>query len=99
MGTSESNSEKRHPLKLGPFSAQKVLVALIGWLLIYGLGSILDSNPFWTETAAGADINYGHVMYLHGLLIALVCLITLLACHNLTLCIYPYCSFVTVKSF
>ncbi|KLU60882.1 hypothetical protein CEB3_c28550 [Peptococcaceae bacterium CEB3] len=80
MSANQAKQEEWQPLKIGRFSCQHVLVVLMGWLVIYGLGSIFVSNPFWTETSAGADINYAHTMYLHGLLISLVGLVALAAC-------------------
>lgn len=65
------------PLKLGPFSCKQILTVLISWLIIYGLGTVFISNPFWTERHAGGNVNYIHAMYLHGLLIGLVGLVAL----------------------
>jgi hypothetical protein len=49
-----------------------VLYATLGWVGVFAVGSIALANPFMTERAAGAGINYWNTMYLHGLLIGMV---------------------------
>ena len=58
---------------------RRVIVFLVAWLALFGLGSILVANPFVSETTAGATPDYWHVMYLHGLLIGMAGLIALVA--------------------
>lgn len=53
---------------------------VIGWLIVFALGSVLVSNPFASEPSAGAAPDYWRVMYLHGLLIGMVGLLALLTC-------------------
>ena len=47
MSTNESKQEQWQPLKLGRFSCRQVLAVIIGWLVIYGLGSIF--LPTWMK--------------------------------------------------
>lgn len=53
---------------------------MVVWLGVFTVGSIFISNPFAAKAAAEAQLDYRHVMYLHGLLIGLVGLAALLAC-------------------
>lgn len=48
---------------------------MIGWLLLFAIGSVFVSNPFAAESSASATPDYARVMYLHGLLIGMVGLI------------------------
>lgn len=58
---------------------KRVIVGMLVWLGLLALGSSLVATPFETETSAGANIIYPHVMYLHGLLIGMVGLLSLIA--------------------
>ena len=53
---------------------------VIGWLILFSLGSVLISNPFESETSAAATPIFWHVLYLHGMQIGLVGLLALLTC-------------------
>ena len=58
---------------------------VVGWLILFSLGSIFISNPFASEDSAGAVPDYWRVMYLHGMLIGMVGLLALLTCSILRL--------------
>jgi hypothetical protein len=58
---------------------KRVVIGMMVWLLLLGLGSMLVATPFQTEPAAGANIDYAHTMYLHGLLIGMVGFLSLVA--------------------
>ena len=74
------------PIARFPWLTQRHLVFfVIGWLVLFSLGSLFVSNPFASETSASANIDYWHVMYLHGLLVGMVGLLALLTCGVLQL--------------
>lgn len=77
--TDLASSSVLHPAKLGPYSWSQVILFLVVWLLLFALGSVFVSNPFWLERSASLDPNYGHVMYLHALLVGLAGLVSLVA--------------------
>jgi len=56
------------------------MLFVIGWLVLFAVLSVFVSNPFQSETSAAASPDYAHVMFLHGLLIGMVGLMSLLAC-------------------
>ncbi len=58
---------------------KRVVVGLLVWLLLLALGSAFVNAPFQSEPSAGANIDYSHVMYLHGLLIGMVGFLSLVA--------------------
>ncbi len=58
---------------------KRVVVGMLVWLGLLALGSGFVSTPFQTEASAGANIIYPHVMYLHGLLIGMVGLLSLIS--------------------
>jgi len=58
---------------------KRVVVGMLVWLLLLALGSAFVSTPFQSEPSAGANIDYAHVMYLHGLLIGMVGFLSLVA--------------------
>ncbi len=58
---------------------KRVVVGMLVWLLLLALGSTFVSTPFQSEPSAGANIDYSHVMYLHGLLIGMVGFLSLVA--------------------
>ena len=58
---------------------KRVVIGLLAWLLLLAVGSALVSTPFQSEPSAAANINYANVMYLHGLLIGMVGLLSLVA--------------------
>ena len=62
-----------------------MILFVLGWMSVFAIGSIFVSNPFRSETSAGATPDYWHVMYLHGLLIGIVGLGALVACQVLEL--------------
>jgi hypothetical protein len=62
-----------------------LMLFVIGWITLFALISVFVSNPFQSEAKAGVGPNYWHVMFLHGLLIAMVGLGALLACQVLGL--------------
>ena len=57
----------------------RVVIGLLVWLGLLALGSVVISLPYFSESSAAANIIYGHVMYLHGLLITMVGLLALIA--------------------
>ncbi|MCL4544537.1 MAG: hypothetical protein M1118_08065 [Chloroflexi bacterium] len=65
---------------------RRLILFVIGWLVLFAVGSIFISNPFQSEPSASAEPNYAHVMYMHGLLIGMVGLMALLTCQ--ILCIH-----------
>lgn len=68
--------DERHPLWFQRMtSATRFLVA---WLAVYALATLFVSNPYWSEVSASAPIDWRHVMYLHGLLIGLVGVVSLI---------------------
>ena len=74
------------PIARFPWLTQRHLVFfVIGWLILFSIGSVFVSNPFASETSASANIDYWHVMYLHGLLVGMVGLLALLTCGVLQL--------------
>jgi hypothetical protein len=50
---------------------------LVAWLALYAVATLFVSNPYWSEASASAPIDWRHVMYLHGLLIGLVGVVSL----------------------
>jgi hypothetical protein len=69
-----------------PWLTQRnVTFFVIGWLGLFAAISAFISNPFQSESSAGAAPNYFHVMVLHGLLIGMVGLGALVACRVLEL--------------
>lgn len=59
------------PIARLPWLTDRRLVGfVIGWIALFALVSVFVSNPFQSETSAGATPNYWHVMFLHGLLIS-----------------------------
>ncbi len=58
---------------------KRVVVGMLVWLLLLALGSAFVNTPFQSEPSAGANIDYAHVMYLHGLLIGMVGFLSLVA--------------------
>jgi hypothetical protein len=74
------------PIARVPWLTHRRLVGfVIGWIALFASVSVFVSNPFQSETSAGAAPNYWHVMFLHGLLISMVGLGALLACQVLRL--------------
>lgn len=59
---------------------RRAIVFVLAWLAGFSIGSLFISNPFASETSAAAAPDYWRVMYLHGLLIGMVGLASLLAC-------------------
>lgn len=77
----DPNDEDTGPIARFPWLTQRRLVFfVIGWLVLFSLGSVFVSNPFAAEPSASATPDYWHVMYLHGLLVGMVGLLALLTC-------------------
>ena len=64
---------------------RRLFFFVVGWLVVFSLGSIFISNPFASEDSAAAVPDYWRVMYLHGMLIGMVGLLALLTCSILCL--------------
>lgn len=58
---------------------RRIIYGTFLWLVLFSLGSIAVANPFFDEKTATANIDYWHVMYLHGLLIGMVAILLLTA--------------------
>ena len=71
--------------RLAWLTPKRLAFFVIGWMILLSLGSLFISNPFQSEPSAAATPDFWHVMYLHGLLIAMVGLLALLACQVLSL--------------
>lgn len=59
---------------------RRLLLFVIVWLSLFAAISIFYSNPFQSEPSALATPDYARVMFLHGLLIGMVGLMSLLVC-------------------
>ena len=67
------------PIAPAPWlTARRLTFFVIGWLSLFALGSLFLANPFAAESSAGATPDYFRVMYMHGLLIGMVGLLSLL---------------------
>jgi hypothetical protein len=76
-----SDYDDQAPIRRLPWLTPRGLTFfVIGWLIVFSLGSVLISNPFQSETSAAATPIYWHVLYLHGMQIGLVGLLALLTC-------------------
>ncbi len=64
---------------------RRLILFVIGWLMLFALLSVFVANPFQSETSASSTPDYARVMFLHGLLIGMVGLMSLLACQILHL--------------
>jgi hypothetical protein len=81
-----ATSEDEAPLAGFPWLTSRHLTFfVIGWLVLFSLGSVFISNPFQAEPSASVAPDYWRVMYLHGLLIGMVGLLALLTCSILQL--------------
>jgi hypothetical protein len=77
----EAPDEDSSAMRWAPWLTQRRLVLfVIGWLTLFAVIGAFVSNPFQSETSAGAGPDYAHVMFLHGLLIGMVGLMALLTC-------------------
>jgi hypothetical protein len=93
--TVQGPSDRRSPLAAQadeppfgrfPWLTQRHLIFfVIGWLVLFALGSLVIANPFQSEANAAATPDYWRVMYLHGLLIGMVGLLAVLTCSVLQL--------------
>ncbi len=73
--------EDSSPIRWAPWlTHRRLMLFVIGWLVLFAVLSVFVSNPFQSETSAAASPDYAHVMFLHGLLIGMVGLMSLLAC-------------------
>lgn len=82
----ETPDEDRPVIKWAPWLTHRYLVLfVIGWLVLFALLSVFFSNPFQSETSVSAGPDYARVMFLHGLLIGMVGLMSLIACQVLCL--------------
>ena len=82
MEENETTIVPMHPSNpdgLWGISWGQIVAILAGWLALLALGSLFVSNPFWDETGSLAKINYAHTMYLHGLLVGLAGITSLVA--------------------
>ena len=69
------------PIRRLPWlNPRRLTFFVIGWLIVFSLGSVLISNPFQSEASAAATPIYWHVLYLHGMQIGMVGLLALLTC-------------------
>jgi hypothetical protein len=72
------------PIRWAPWLTQRRLTLfVIGWLTLFAVIGVFISNPFQSEPNASAGPSYATVMFLHGLLIGMVGLMSLLACQVL----------------
>ncbi len=79
-------SEDEAPLARFPWLTSRHLTFfVIGWLVLFSLGSVFISNPFQAEPSASVAPDYWRVMYLHGMLIGMAGLLGLLTCSVLQL--------------
>src|SRR3974390_512251 len=66
------------PITWAPWlTARRLTFFVIGWMSLFALGSLFLGNPFQAEAHAGASPDYFRVMYMHGLLIGMVGLLSL----------------------
>ncbi len=78
--------EDSSPIRWAPWlTHRRLILFVLGWLVLFALLSVFISNPFQSETSATATPDYAHIMFLHGLLIGMVGLMSLLACQILSL--------------
>ncbi len=71
-------SEDVSPLSWAPWlTPKRAFLFVVAWLALFALFSAAMSNPFRSEPHAGATPDYASVMFLHGLLIGMVGLISL----------------------
>ncbi|MGO9178279.1 MAG: hypothetical protein ACLQBX_06875 [Candidatus Limnocylindrales bacterium] len=83
---STPNYDEVAPISRLPWlTPRRLIFFVIGWLIVFSLGSVLISNPFQSETSASATPIFWHVLYLHGMQIGMVGLLALLACSVLGL--------------
>lgn len=72
-------SEDVAPISWAPWlTARKLTFFVIAWMALFAAASILLANPFRSEPATGIAPDYARVMFLHGLLIGMVGLLSLL---------------------
>jgi hypothetical protein len=77
----EIPDEDSSPIRWAPWlTHRRLMIFVIGWLVLFALLSVLVANPFQSETSASVAPDYARVMFLHGLLIGMVGLLSLLAC-------------------
>ena len=82
----EIPDEDTPPIRWAPWlTHRRLILFVIGWLVLFAVLSVFVSNPFQSETSASATPDYAHVLFLHGLLIGMVGLMSLLACQVLRL--------------
>ncbi len=78
----------RVPSPLTPAAAvvwSRLPLLLLGWIIVFALGSLAIANPFVTEGNAGVGPDFWGSMYLHGLLSTLLGLLALLICQAFAL--------------
>jgi hypothetical protein len=82
----EIPDEDTPPIRWAPWlTHRRLILFVIGWLVLFAVLSVFISNPFQSETSASATPDYARIMFLHGLLIGMVGLMSLLACQILRL--------------
>ena len=74
-----SGSALRTRLRAG-LASPRLPFLLIGWIVLFTLGSLFIANPFVTEASAAVAPDFWSSMYLHGLLTALVGVLALVVC-------------------
>jgi len=72
--------DSQEPSKLGRFTWPQITWFLVVWLALFALGTLFVANPFWNESSASANPNYGHLMYFHSVLVGLAAVVVLVAC-------------------
>jgi len=78
--------EGRSPIRwLSWLTVRHLILFVIGWLVLFAALSVFVSNPFQSQTSASAPPDYARVMFLHGLLVGMLGLMSLLACDILRL--------------
>jgi hypothetical protein len=82
----ETSGMDSAPIRWAPWlTSRRLMLFVIGWLVLFAVIGVFVSNPFQSETSAGATPDYAKVMFLHGLLIGMVGLLALLTCQVLAL--------------
>ena len=84
--SAETPTEDVAPISRLPWlTPRRLILFVIGWLVLFAIIGVFVSNPFQSETSAGATPDYAKVMFLHGLLIGMVGLAALLTCQIMRL--------------
>jgi hypothetical protein len=83
----EPPSARKSSLRAGVegMASRRLPFFVLGWIILFSLGSLAIANPFMTEASAGVGPDFWGSMYLHGLLTALVGLLALVICQAFTI--------------